>query len=156
NSRNAVVVFEKIVEKAIERGFTANDIQILAPIYKGPGGYNVLNERFQEIFNPNDETRKEVKYIVTLYCIYYKVLQLQNNTENNVFNSDIGEIVGITNAKNSELKTDELIVDFEGNEVTYLRSNWNKITLAYCCSIHKAQGSEYDIVILPMLLSYGR
>lgn len=156
NSRNAVAVIEKIVEKAIEKGFTANDIQILAPIYRGPAGINVLNERLQEIFNPNDGTRKEVKYIDTVYRIGDKVLQLQNDSENNVFNGDIGEIVGITNAKNSELKTDELIVDFEGNEVTYLRSNWNKITLAYCCSIHKAQGSEYDIVILPMLQSYGR
>src|SRR5690625_2111471 len=156
NSQNAVTVIEKIVEKAIERGFTASDIQILAPIYKGPAGINVLNERLQEIFNPNDGTRKEVKYIDTVYRIGDKVLQLQNDPENNVFNGDIGEIVGITNAKNSELKTDELTVDFEGIEVTYLRSNWNKITLAYCCSIHKAQGSEYDIVILPMLLSYGR
>jgi len=156
NSQNAVTVIEKIVEKAIERGFTANDIQILAPIYKGPAGINVLNERLQEIFNPNDGTRKEVKYIDTVYRIGDKVLQLQNDPENNVFNGDIGEIVGITNAKNSELKTDELTVDFEGIEVTYLRSNWSKITLAYCCSIHKAQGSEYDIVILPMLQSYGR
>lgn len=156
NSQNAVTVIEKIVEKALERGFTANDIQILAPIYKGPAGINVLNERLQDIFNPNDGTRKEVKYIDTVYRIGDKVLQLQNDPENNVFNGDIGEIVGITNAKNSELKTDELIVDFEGIEVTYLRSNWNKITLAYCCSIHKAQGSEYDIVILPLLQSYGR
>ena len=156
NSRNAVAVIEKIVGKAIERGFTANDIQVLAPIYRGPAGINVLNERLQEIFNPNDGTRKEVKYIETVYRIGDKVLQLQNDPENNVFNGDTGEIVGITTAKDSELKTDELIVDFEGNEVTYLRSNWNKITLAYCCSIHKAQGSEYDIVILPMLQSYGR
>lgn len=156
NSQNAVTVIEKIVEKAIEKGFTANDIQILAPIYRGPAGINVLNERLQEIFNPNDGTRKEVKYMETVYRIGDKVLQLQNDPENNVFNGDIGEIVGITNAKNSELKTDELTVDFEGIEVTYLRSNWSKITLAYCCSIHKAQGSEYDIVILPLLTSYGR
>ena len=156
NASNAVLVIEKIVEKAIERGFTANDIQILAPIYKGPAGINVLNERLQEIFNPNDGTRKEVKYIDTVFRIGDKVLQLQNDPENNVFNGDIGEIVGITNAKESEIKTDEIIVDFEGVEVNYLRSNWNRITLAYCCSIHKAQGSEYDIVILPMLKGYGR
>ena len=155
-SNTAVSVIEKIVEKAIEKGFTANDIQILAPMYKGPAGINILNERLQEIFNPNDGTRKEVKHIDTVYRIGDKVLQLQNDPENNVFNGDIGEIIGITNAKNSELKTDELTVDFDGVEVTYLRSNWNKITLAYCCSIHKAQGSEYDIVILPMLTSYGR
>lgn len=156
NASNTVLVIEKIVEKAIERGFTANDIQILAPIYKGPAGINVLNERLQEIFNPNDGTRKEVKYIDTVFRIGDKVLQLQNDPENNVFNGDIGEIVGITNAKDSEIKTDEIIVDFEGQEVNYLRSNWSKLTLAYCCSIHKAQGSEYDIVILPMLQGYGR
>lgn len=155
-SNNAVAVIEKIVEKAIERGYTSEDIQILAPMYKGPAGINVLNERLQEIFNPNDGTRKEVKYIDTVYRIGDKVLQLQNDPENNVFNGDLGFIVGITQARNSGLKTDEITVDFEGNEVTYLRSNWKKITLAYCCSIHKAQGSEYDIVILPMLSSYGR
>lgn len=155
-SNNAVTVIEKIVEKAIERGYTAEDIQILAPMYKGPAGINILNERLQEIFNPNDGNRKEVKYIDTVYRIGDKVLQLQNDPENNVFNGDLGFITGITKAKNSNLKTDEIIVDFEGNEVVYLRSNWNKITLAYCCSIHKAQGSEYDIVILPMLSSYGR
>lgn len=155
-SNNAVAVIEKIVAKAIERGYTAEDIQILAPMYRGPAGINVLNERLQEIFNPNDGTRKEVKYIDTVFRIGDKVLQLQNDPENNVFNGDLGFIVGITNAKDSGVKTDEITVDFEGQEVTYLRSNWSKITLAYCCSIHKAQGSEYDIVILPMLSSYGR
>jgi exodeoxyribonuclease V alpha subunit len=155
-SNNAVAVIEQIVSKAIERGYTADDIQILAPMYRGPAGINILNERLQEIFNPNDGTRKEVKYIDTVYRIGDKVLQLQNDPENDVFNGDLGFIVGITKAKNSDVKTDEITVDFEGNEVTYLRSNWNKITLAYCCSIHKAQGSEYDIVILPMLSSYGR
>lgn len=155
-SNQAVEVIETIVSKAIERGYTSEDIQILAPMYKGPAGINILNERLQEIFNPNDGTRKEVKHIDTVYRIGDKVLQLQNDPENNVFNGDLGFITSIQKAKNSGLKTDEIVVDFEGNEVTYLRSNWNKITLAYCCSIHKAQGSEYDIVILPMLFSYGR
>lgn len=155
-ANNAVVLIEKIVEMAITRGYTSNDIQVLAPMYRGPAGINVLNERLQDIFNPNDGTRTEMKYMDTVYRIGDKVLQLQNDPENNVFNGDIGVIVSITKAKNSELKTDEITVDFDGIEVTYLRSNWNKITLAYCCSIHKAQGSEYDIVILPMLMSYGR
>lgn len=155
-SNNAVLVIEKIVEMAIQRGYTANDIQVLAPMYRGPAGINILNERLQEIFNPNDGTRTEVKYMDSVYRIGDKVLQLQNNPENNVFNGDIGVIISITKAKNSELKTDEITVDFDGIEVNYLRSNWNQITLAYCCSIHKAQGSEYDLVILPMLSSYGR
>ncbi|MDN6161496.1 MAG: ATP-dependent RecD-like DNA helicase, partial [Atopostipes sp.] len=153
---NAVMVIEKIVEKAIERGYTSNDIQVLAPMYKGIAGINLLNERLQEIFNPNDGTRTEVKYMNQVYRIGDKVLQLQNDPENNVFNGDIGVIVSISKANQSGIKTDEIIVDFDSNEVSYLRSDWNKITLAYCCSIHKAQGSEYDIVILPMLSSYGR
>ncbi|MDN6195398.1 MAG: ATP-dependent RecD-like DNA helicase [Atopostipes suicloacalis] len=153
---NAVAVIERIVEKAIQRGYTSNDIQVLAPMYKGVAGINILNERLQEIFNPNDGTRTEVKYINQVYRIGDKVLQLQNDPENNVFNGDIGIIVGINKANQSGIKTDEIIVDFDSNEVSYLRSNWKKITLAYCCSIHKAQGSEYDIVILPMLSSYGR
>lgn len=155
-TNNAVAVIEKIVEKAIERGYTSSDIQVLAPMYRGAAGINILNERLQEMFNPNDGTRTEVKYINQVYRIGDKVLQLQNDSENNVFNGDIGVIVGITKANQSKIKTDEIIVDFDSNEVSYLRSSWNKITLAYCCSIHKAQGSEYDIVILPMVSSYGR
>lgn len=154
---DAVPVIEKIVSKAIERGFTAEDIQILAPIYKGPAGINVLNERLQDIFNPNpDGSRTEMKHIDTIYRIGDKVLQLQNDPENNVFNGDIGMISSITKAKYTELKSDIITIDFEGIEVSYMRSAWGKITLAYCTSIHKAQGSEYDIVILPMLGSYGR
>lgn len=157
NSSTAVLLIEKIVEKAIERGYTANEIQILAPMYKGPAGINVLNERLQEIFNPNpDGSRTEMKHIDTIYRIGDKILQLQNDPENNVFNGDLGFITSITKAKYTELKSDIITVDFEGNEVDYLRSNWNQITLAYCTSIHKAQGSEYDIVILPLLSSYGR
>lgn len=155
-SNSVVPIIETIVKKAIERGYTAEAIQILAPMYKGPAGINILNERLQEIFNPNDGSRTEVQHMDTVYRIGDKVLQLQNDPENNVFNGDLGFITSITKAKYTELKTDIITVDFEGNEVDYLRSNWNKITLAYCCSIHKAQGSEYDIVILPLVSSYGR
>lgn len=154
---NAINVIETIVSKAIERGYTAEDIQVLAPIYKGPAGINRLNERLQDIFNPNDDgSRTEMKHIDTVYRIGDKVLQLQNDPENNVFNGDIGMITSITKAKYTEVKSDVITIDFEGSEVSYIRSEWNKITLAYCCSIHKAQGSEYDIVILPLLKSYGR
>lgn len=48
------------------------------------------------------------------------------------------------------------MIDFDGNEVNYLRNEWNKITLSYCCSIHKSQGSEYPMVILPVVYGYGR
>lgn len=149
-------VITQVVTKAIERGYSAEQVQVLAPMYKGPAGIDNLNKHLQELFNPNDGTRKEVKHIDSVYRIGDKVLQLVNDPERNVFNGDMGVITGIIPKAESDTKSDELVIDFEGNEVQYLRNEWNKITLAYCCSIHKAQGSEYDMVILPLVSSYRR
>ena len=153
---NIVHVIEQIISSAIKKGFTADDIQVLAPMYKGPAGINKLNEVVQGLMNPNDGTKKEVKYIDTVYRINDKVLHLVNDPERNVFNGDIGKITGIIPSKESEVNSDELVIDFDGNEVRYIRSEWNKITLSYCCSIHKAQGSEYKMVILPLTHAYYR
>lgn len=150
-------MISQIVTKARQKGFTPQDVQVLAPMYKGPAGINALNKMMQEIFNPNEEgSRKEVAFNDLVYRIGDKVLQLVNSPEENVFNGDMGEIVGITYAKDSEDKVDELVIAFDANEVTYPRKEWNKITLSYCCSIHKAQGSEFKMVILPMVSQYYR
>ncbi|MFD2729739.1 SF1B family DNA helicase RecD2 [Enterococcus camelliae] len=149
-------IIAKIVEKAKAKGFTAQDIQILAPMYRGVAGIDALNKMMQEIFNPNDGRKKEVHYKETAFRIGDKVLQLVNSPEENVFNGDMGVIVGITYAKDSEDKVDELHIQFDANEVSYRRNDWHKITLAYCCSIHKAQGSEFKMVILPMVHQYNR
>ncbi|MFK4566092.1 ATP-dependent RecD-like DNA helicase [Enterococcus sp. UD-01] len=146
----------QIVEKAKAKGFTAQDIQLLAPMYRGAAGIDALNKMMQEIFNPNDGTKKEVKWNESVYRIGDKVLHLVNTPELNVFNGDMGEVVGIVLAKDSEDKVDELILQFDNNEVSYKRNEWNKITLSYCCSIHKAQGSEFKMVILPMVHQYHR
>jgi exodeoxyribonuclease V alpha subunit len=147
----------QIVQRAKDRGFTPQDIQVLAPMYRGAAGIDALNKMMQEIFNPNpDGKKKEVHWNETVYRIGDKVLQLVNSPEDNVFNGDMGQIVGITYAKNSEDKVDELTIQFDANEVTYKRNEWNKITLSYCCSIHKAQGSEFKMVILPMVHQYQR
>jgi exodeoxyribonuclease V alpha subunit len=149
-------VVEKIVEKAKLKGFTAQDIQVLAPMYRGEAGIDRLNKLMQEIFNPNDGSKKEVKFMETVYRINDKVLQLVNVPESNVYNGDMGMIVGIIPAKESDDKVDCLVIQFGENEVTYKRNEWNKITLAYCCSIHKSQGSEFKMVILPMVHQYNR
>lgn len=146
----------QIVTKAKAKGFTPQDIQVLAPMYRGAAGIDALNKMMQEIFNPNDGTRKEVKWNEQVYRIGDKVLHLVNTPEVNVFNGDMGEIVGIVLAKESEDKVDELVIQFDANEVSYKRNEWNKITLSYCCSIHKAQGSEFKMVILPMVHQYQR
>ena len=146
----------KIVSKAKNKGFTAQDIQVLAPMYRGPAGIDALNKMMQEIFNPGGTGRKEVHWNETIYRIGDKVLHLVNTPELNVFNGDMGEITGIILAKDSEDKVDELVIQFDANEVTYKRNEWNKITLSYCCSIHKSQGSEFKMVILPMVHQYQR
>ncbi|HBK6942749.1 TPA: ATP-dependent RecD-like DNA helicase [Enterococcus faecium] len=149
-------LISKIVEKAKNKGFRAQDIEVLAPMYRGPAGIDALNKMMQEIFNPGKPGKKEVHWNDTVYRIGDKVLQLVNTPELNVFNGDMGEITGIILAKDSEDKVDELVIQFDANEVTYKRNEWNKITLSYCCSIHKSQGSEFKMVILPMVHQYQR
>lgn len=156
NEQTVQAGIRQVAQKAKVSGFTAQDIQVLSPMYRGPGGVNELNKTMQEIFNPNPMgTNKEVVGKDEVYRIGDKVLQLVNSPEENVFNGDMGMIVGIIYAKDSEDKQDELVIQFDANEVTYKRSEWHQITLAYCCTIHKAQGSEFRMVLMPML-SYHR
>lgn len=150
-------VVEKVVINAKSKGFTARDIQVLAPMYRGPAGVDRLNVLLQEIFNPNpDGSRKELLFGDIKYRIGDKVLQLINQPEDNVFNGDIGEVISIFFAKENVEKQDMVIVSFDGIEVTYTRQDLNKLTHAYCCSVHKSQGSEFPIVILPVVKSYYR
>jgi exodeoxyribonuclease V alpha subunit len=126
-------------------------------MYRGPAGIDKLNEILQEILNPNpDGTRKELAFGDVKYRIGDKVLQLVNQPENNVFNGDMGEIVSIFYAKENTEKQDMVVVSFDGAEATYTRQDLNQITHAYCCSVHKSQGSEFPIVILPVVKSYYR
>ncbi len=148
---------EKIVLNAKNKGFAPMDIQVLAPMYRGPAGIDRLNAILQEILNPNpDGTRKELTFGDVTYRIGDKVLQLVNQPESNVFNGDMGEIVSIFYAKENTEKQDMVIVSFDGIEATYTRQDLNQITLAYCCSVHKSQGSEFPIVIMPIVKSYYR
>lgn len=150
-------VVEKVALNAKNKGYTARDIQVLAPMYRGPAGIDRLNVLLQEIFNPNpDGKRKEILFGDVKYRIGDKVLQLVNQPENNVFNGDIGEIISIIYAKENTDKQDKIYISFEGNEVEYTRPDLTQITHAYCCSVHKSQGSEFPIVILPVTRSYYR
>jgi exodeoxyribonuclease V alpha subunit len=150
-------VVEKVALNAKNKGYSAKDIQVLAPMYRGPAGIDRLNVLLQEIFNPNpDGTRKQIPFGDVLYRIGDKVLQLVNQPESNVFNGDIGEIISIIYAKENTEKQDMIYISYEGNEVEYTKQDLNQITHAYCCSVHKAQGSEFPIVILPITRSYYR
>lgn len=131
-----------MVANARTKGFTARDIQVLAPMYRGPAGIDALNKMLQEVFNGNaDEKRREIKFGDVIYRTGDKVLQLVNQPEEGVFNGDMGEIVSILFAKENTDHVDKVIISFEGIEVTYTKQDLNQITHAYCCSIHKSQGS---------------
>lgn len=152
-------VIDQVVGKAHAKGFTSADIQVLAPMYRGTAGIDRLNEMLQGILNPKTSDRaKEVDFRNQQFRIGDKVLHLVNSPENNVFNGDIGTITGIDLAKapHSKVKSDQLTIAFEQTEVTYTRNDWNRLTLAYCMSIHKSQGSEFKMVILPMVSQYSR
>ena len=148
-------VVEKVVKSAMQKGHSIKDIQVLAPMYKGPAGIDALNRMIQEMVNPNPEgTRKELVFGDITYRIGDKILQLVNQPESNVFNGDMGEVIAILKAKETVEKQDLLVASFDGIEVTYQRSDLNQLTLAYCCSIHKAQGSEFPTVIMPIVRGY--
>lgn len=152
-------VIDQVVGKAHAKGFTSADIQVLAPMYRGTAGIDRLNEMLQGILNPKtSDHAKEVDFRNQQFRIGDKVLHLVNSPENNVFNGDIGTITGIDLAKapHSKVKSDQLTIAFEQTEVTYTRNDWNRLTLAYCMSIHKSQGSEFKMVILPMVSQYSR
>jgi len=145
-------MIKKICYMSKEKGLNENDIQILAPMYKGENGIDNLNIALQELFNPPSEKKEEIKIGEVTFRENDKVLQLQNNPDCNVFNGDIGFIRTIS--KKSGKNKDTLIIDFEGNKVEYTKEDMYQVKHAYAITIHKSQGSEFPHVILPISRSY--
>ncbi|SDY30750.1 ATP-dependent RecD-like DNA helicase [Thermoactinomyces sp. DSM 45892] len=154
NRDQAVQVVLQTYENAIQKGYTLFDVQILCPIYKGPAGVDRMNQEIQQLINPKSSLKKEVSWGDTLFRMGDKVLQTSNHPEFPVYNGDMGIVTGVE----EEASSDEpvLYVSYEKLEVPYKRSQLGQLTLGYACSIHKSQGSEFAIVILPVLHTYRR
>ena len=133
-----------------DKGLTPEDIQVLAPMYKGENGIDNLNVLLQQIFNPKASFKKEIKYGDVIYREGDKVLQLVNDPDNNIYNGDIGYIKSIDTVQ----KKQTLTIDFMGNYVIYNKEDLMNIKHAYAISIHKSQGSEFKHVIMPISKSY--
>lgn len=145
----------KIVIAALKSGIDKEEIQILAPMYKGQAGINNLNQIMQNLLNPLEESL-EFQFNDQVFRKGDKILHLVNDAQANVFNGDIGYITDLVPAKYTDSKQDEIIMNFDGIEIIYPRNDWLKITLAYAMSIHKSQGSEFQVVILPITKQGGR
>ena len=151
-SENAVST--KLVDvylKALDKGYDIQDIQILIPMYKGINGINEINHLIQEKVNPVSKTHDEVNINGKKLRINDKVIQLVNRADKGVMNGDIGYITSINYENN---KFSNLKVAFDNLKVEYETEDLSDITLAYAISIHKAQGSEFDIVIMPLDMNY--
>ncbi len=124
------------------------DIQVLSPIYRGPAGVMSLNERLQEKLNPAARDKAERRLYGTTFRVGDKVMQTRNNYDKDVYNGDIGFIRGI------DLIEQSLQVDFEGRIATYDWSEADELALAYAVSVHKAQGSEFPVVVMPVVTQH--
>lgn len=121
------------------------DVQILSPMHRFLCGVENLNLILQEQLNPK-KNQDELKYSSQTFRVGDKVMHIRNNYQKNVFNGDIGFIQDINNEK--------LTVDYFDHIVTYEKNELNELTLAYASSVHKSQGSEYKVVIIPLSTSH--
>lgn len=121
------------------------DVQNLSPMHRFLCGVENLNLMLQEQLNPK-KNQDELKYSSQTFRVGDKVMHIRNNYQKNVFNGDIGFIQDINNEK--------LTVDYFDHIVTYEKNELNELTLAYASSVHKSQGSEYKVVIIPLSTSH--
>ncbi len=147
---NAAERVVDVVKNRIPRRFGYNpmeEIQVIAPMYRGPAGVNALNTTLQEALN-NERGIAERKLNGRLFRVGDKVMQTRNNYEKEVFNGDIGHIRGIDEYDNLL----EVVID--GRVVDYQFADIDELAHAYCITIHKSQGSEYPVVVIPLLTQH--
>lgn len=143
----ARTVLELVTERIPKRFRVSprDDVQVLTPMHRGPVGTMALNKALQASLNPRGPAieRRGVPYRVG-----DKVMQTKNDHDNEVYNGDLGVIERI------EPSEEKLVVRFDDREVVYEDSDIDLLTLAYATSIHKSQGSEYPVVVVPLLTTH--
>lgn len=121
------------------------DIQVLCPMHRGPAGVEILNQRLQETLNPPRASKSELRQGFRQLREGDRVMQIVNNYDRQVFNGDMGSVQKI------DLEDQVVEIAFDDRLVKYDFSDLNEITHSYAISIHKAQGSEFPVVVIPLL-----
>ncbi|UOQ47343.1 ATP-dependent RecD-like DNA helicase [Gracilibacillus caseinilyticus] len=151
-----IEIVKQVVKKAYDKGVDQRQIQVLAPMYRSKAGILRLNEELQAILNPRQQGRREMAFGDTVFRKGDKVIQLVNQAEDGVFNGDIGEVVAIFEKDENVDQEEQVVVSFDEKEVAYAKADLMNLMHAYCTSIHKSQGSEFQIVIMPVISGYNR
>jgi exodeoxyribonuclease V alpha subunit len=153
-AEDATAAADWVVEVVTERipnkfGYNpVREVQVLAPMYRGGVGVSSLNERLQEKLNPSSPRKAEKRLYGVTYRSGDKVMQIQNNYDKNVYNGDIGLVTGI------DLVEHILSVEIDGRQVDYDFTEADQLVLAYAITVHKAQGSEFPAVVLPLVTAH--
>ena len=138
-----------IVKNRIPKKFGFNpisDIQVLCPMLRGGVGVRSLNIELQNALNPN--YLEGIERFGQIYATNDKVMQIENDYDKEVYNGDIGFIKSINK------ETQELFINFDSHDVKYDFSDLDQVTLSYATTIHKSQGSEYPVVVIPIMMQH--
>jgi exodeoxyribonuclease V alpha subunit len=122
------------------------DIQVLCPMNRGSLGTAQMNRTLQERLNPKRNGDPSVEKFGWEFRVRDKVIQTRNNYDQEVFNGDIGEILKIDDFER------EVLISFDGREVVYDFNELDEVSLAYAITIHKSQGSEFPVVVMPLAM----
>lgn len=137
------------------RGLALEEITVLTPMHKTEAGVAALNRLLQDALNPAAPGRAQLRSGEAVFRVGDKVMQVRNNYHKGVFNGDVGVIAAIRLAGEADDEAEDeeaVLVDFQGSEIAYAPEELDQLVLAYACTIHKAQGSEYGgIVLVPMV-----
>jgi exodeoxyribonuclease V alpha subunit len=145
--QEAAELLVDIVQRRIPAKFglhAVDDVQVLAPMYRGACGVANLNARLQEALNPASEHKPERRLAGRVFRLGDKVMQTTNNYDLDVFNGDIGRVMGIDRVKQT------LTVTIDGRPVVYDWGEADELAHAFAVSVHKSQGAEYPAVVVPI------
>ncbi len=145
NPETAAQEIVRLVKERLPRAYGTRDIQVLTPMQRGAVGAANLNQVLQAALNADAAGLRRGG---TDYRLHDKVMQIRNNYDKEVFNGDIGTVCRV----NTEDR--ELTVSFDGREVLYDVTELDELVLAYAATVHKSQGSEYPIVVMPVLMTH--